>query len=238
MDRGRLLLSNNRGVEGGYQRKDLFWWTMKVWTVLTLLFVVAGCTKKTDVFVFDCVVFDQKNNTAVSQANIVMKVQYAAGGFNPNYETVGTTTTDANGRFYLEIEKDVYYSFRVEVNDPHYFSSSFNINPDQVPFSTAYSTTFNVEPKAWVRTHLLNQNMSQAATFSVDAETDECAECCASGNTIIQGFPVDSIFVCQVYGEQQVNITGNYLDENGAVHQIAQTAFAASFDTTTVTVVY
>ena len=80
--------------------------------------------------------------------------------------------------------------------------------------------------------------MSQAATFSVDADTDECVECCSSGNTIIQGFPIDSVFVCQVYGEQQINVAGNYLDQNGAVHQIAETAFAASFDTTTVTVVY
>jgi len=203
-----------------------------------LILTISGCQKKTDVFMFDCVVFDEKVDAPVSGASVVMKVQNASGSFNPVYVTVGTATTDANGRFYLEVDKNVYYSFRVEVSHSKHFSGAFDINPDNVPFSTAYSTTFPLEPKAWVSTHLINQNSSQTATFKVVAETNGCADCCSSTNTIVQGSWVDSIFTCQVFGEQQIQVNGNYANQNGATHQIAETAFAAAFDTTVVTIIY
>lgn len=206
-----------------------------------LMFVIVAftsCDKKTDVFMFDCVVFDEKVNAPVSGASVVMKVQNAAGGFNPVYVTVGTAITDANGRFYIEVDKNVYYSFRVEVTDSKHFSGTFDINPNDVPFSTAYSSTFLLEPKAWVSTHLINQNSSQTATFKVVAETNGCADCCQSTNTIVQGSAVDSIFTCQVFGEQQIQVNGNYADQNGGTHQIAETAFATAFDTTVVTIIY
>lgn len=211
---------------------------MRITLLLFLTLALAGCGKKTDVFVFDCVIYDQKVDGPVAGATVVMKVQYAAGGFNPNYETVGSALTDPNGRFYLEVDKEVYYSFRIEVSHPQHFNGAFNVNPDDVPFSTAYSTTFNLEPKAWISTHLINQNMSQTAIFAIDAETETCTACCTSANTIIQGFPIDSVFNCQVFGEQQALVSGTYVDQNGAVHQISESVFVAAFDTTTVTIIY
>lgn len=199
---------------------------------------LSGCTKKTDVFSFDCVVFDEKVNAGVEGASVVMKVQNASGGFNPNYETVGSAVTDANGRFYIEVDKDIYYSFRVEVSHSTHFSKGFDISPDDVPFSTSYSSTFPVEPKSWVATHLVNENASQTVIFSVDAETDDCTQCCSGGNTILQGSAVDTTFICQVYGEQQVAVNGTYTDENGAVHEIAETAYVNAFDTVAVQITY
>ena len=204
--------------------------------ILSLTF--SSCDKKTDVFMFDCVVYDEKVDAPVSGASVVMKVQNAAGGFNPVYVTVGTATTDANGRFYIEVDKNVYYSFRVEVSHSKHFNGEFNINPDDVPFSTAYSTTFVVEPKAWVSTHLINQNSSQTAIFKVEAETNGCPDCCASTNTIVQGSSVDTVFTCQVFGEQQIMVNGTYTDQNGGTFQITETAYANAFDTTLVTIIY
>lgn len=203
-----------------------------------LLLLFSSCKDKPDVFMFDCVVYNQKINAPVSGASIIMKVQNAAGGFNPTYVTVGSATTDAHGRFYIEVDKGVYYTFRVEVTHSKHFNGTFNINPDDVPFSTAYASTFNLEPRAWISTHLINQNNSQTATFKITAETGDCVNCCQASSTIVQGNAVDSIFTCQVYGEQQIAITGNYVDEGGGIHQILETAFISAFDTTVVTVVY
>ncbi|MGB1318970.1 MAG: hypothetical protein ACPG5W_12210, partial [Flavobacteriales bacterium] len=210
---------------------------MRFAAFLFLVLACAGCTKKTDVFVFDCVVFDQKVNAPVVGATVQMSVQRAAGGFNPNFENVGSATTDGNGRFTIDIDKDIFYSFRVEVSDSQHFDAEFNISSDDVPFSTAYSTTFNLEPKAWLKTHVLNQNGSQTVIFSVDAETDACANCCTDNNNIIQGFPVDSIFKCEVYGEQQASVTGTFVDNTGAVHQINESVYVTAFDTAVVNIV-
>lgn len=200
--------------------------------------VLIGCDKKTDVFMFDCVVYDDRVDIPIANANVNLLVQRASGGFNPNFESIGTATTDASGRFYIEVDKEVFYAYRIDVSHPDHFDESFSINPDDVPFSTAYEETFVIDPKAWVATHLINQNASQTATFAVVADNGNCGQCCSGGNTIVQGSNVDSVFVCPVYGEQQVNIAGNYVDENGGVFQIAETAYATAFDTTTVTVVY
>jgi hypothetical protein len=200
--------------------------------------ILSGCQKKSDVFMFDCNVYDERVGIPVAGAEVVMKVQRADGGFNPNFEEVGTGETDNEGRFYIEVDKDVFYSYQVEISHEQHFTKAFSINPDNVPFSSAYSETFVVEPKAWVATHLINQNFSSSATFKVVADNDECSACCTSGNTTVSGFPVDSVFVCPVYGEQQITVSGSYTDMNGGVHQIAETAYVQAFDTTTVTVVY
>ena len=206
--------------------------------ILAISAAFAGCDKKTDVFMFDCTVYDERTDAPVAGANVIMSAQRADGGFNPNFETVGTATTDASGRFYIEVDKEVFYAYRVDISAADHFTETFSIDPDDVPFSRAYEETFVVEPKAWIATHLINQNASQTATFAVVADNGNCLECCSSGNTIVQGSNVDSVFVCPVYGEQQVNIAGNYVDENGGVHQIAETAYVTAFDTTTVTVTY
>lgn len=206
--------------------------------LLGIAMVITGCDEKTDVFMFDCVVYDERVDIPVENANVNLLVQRASGGFNPNFESIGTATTDASGRFYIEVDKEVFYAYRLEVSHPDHFDESFSINPDDVPFSTAYEETFVIDPKAWVATHLINQNASQTATFAVVADNGNCSQCCSGGNTIVQGSNVDSVFICPVYGEQQINIAGNYVDENGSVFQIAETAYVTAFDTTTVTVTY
>jgi hypothetical protein len=206
--------------------------------ILFLGLVMSGCDKKSDFFMFDCTVYDDKLDAPVSGAQVSIFVQRIEGGFNTNYQLVGEATTDAQGRFYIEIEKDVFYSYRIDISDADHFSASYEVNPDNVPFSHPYSATFSVEPKAWVATHFINQNFSSTATFAVLSDNDNCMECCSGNNTIVQGFPIDSVFVCPVYGDQQITVSGNYVDMNGGVNQILQTAFVQAFDTTTVTVVY
>jgi len=69
-------------------------------------------------------------------------------------------------------------------------------------------------------------------------KTAGCADCCQSTSTIVQGSSVDSIFTCQIFGEQQIEVNGTYADQNGGTNQIAETAFATAFDTTLVTIIY
>jgi len=211
---------------------------MRIVLAFLMIVLATSCEKNPSDFVFDCTVFNNRNNTPVENATVKMFVQRVDGGFNTSYEQVGSTTTDASGKFVIEIEKDVFYSYRVDIWHPDHFGRSIEINPDDVPFSTAYSETFDVYPKAWIATHLINQNFSSTATFAVQSDNEDCSECCSGSNTIVQGFSVDSVFVCPVYGEQQITVSGNYVDMNGSVNQILETAYVQAFDTTTVTVVY
>ncbi len=211
---------------------------MRAKTFLIFTILVFGCKKKTDVFMFDCVVYDQKIDGPVVDATVIMKVQRAAGGFNPNYETVGSATTDASGRFYIDVDKEVFYSYRLEITHSLHFSETIDISPDNVPISTAYASTFYLEPKAWISVHLQNDNISQAVTVRIDGESNGCPDCCDGSNTFISVWPVDSILTCRLYGGQNVEITGTYVDMNGGVHAIAESEYAVPFDTTAISVIY
>ena len=212
---------------------------MRVISILFLVVVCFSCTKqKTDHFMFDCTVFDEKINAAVEGVSVVMKVQSAAGGFNPNWEIVGTTVTDASGKFYLEVEKEVFYAYKVELSHAHHFYKEYEISPDDVPVSHAYEATFNLEPKAWVSVHLENQDISQTVTVAIDGDTENCSECCDGSSIIIQGWPVDSTLTCLMYGNEDAEISGTFVDINGGVHVISETVVAVPFDTTVVSIIY
>jgi len=212
---------------------------MRVFSVLIMVVAIAGCTKqKTDHFMFDCTVFDQKINAAVEGVSVVMKVQRVTGGFNPNWETVGTTVTDASGNFYLEVEKEVFYAYKLELTHASHFYKEYEISPDDVPISHAYEATFNIEPKAWVSVHLQNQDISQTVTVAIEGDTENCSECCSGPSTIIQGWPVDSTLTCLMYGNEDAEVSGTFVDINGGVHVISETVVAAAFDTTVVDIIY
>ncbi len=211
---------------------------MRVVGILIIAILFFGCDKRTDVFMFDCVVYDQKVGGPVVDATVIMKVQRAAGGFNPNYETVGSTTTGTNGRFYLEVDKEVFYSYRLEISHDQHFNEIFDISPDDVPISTAYASTFSLEPKSWVSVHLQNDNISQSIAVKTIGESNGCPDCCDGSYRYISGWPVDSVLTCQLYGGQNVEITAVYIDINGDEHGIAETAYVIPFDTTLVPIIY
>jgi hypothetical protein len=210
---------------------------MKRFWILPLLLLASACTKKTDVFVFDCTVYDDKLAAPVANATVVMKVQRIDNGFNPNFETIGTATTDAQGRFVIEVDKEVFYSIKLDVSHPEHFSTRFDIDPDDVPFSTAYQEKLVLEPKCWLATHLVNQNQALSVTIANNGETADCVDCCPESSTIAFP-PSDTTVYCMLYAGQQVLITGNYTDSNGAPHPIVQTVTTDPLDTTVVTVLF
>jgi len=212
---------------------------MRFVAFLFLVVVFSGCTKpKTDHFMFDCVVFNEKINAVVEGVSVVMKVQSVSGGFNPNWETVGTAVTDGNGKFYIEVEKEVFYAYKVELSHSNHFYKEYEISPDDVPISHAYEATFNIEPKAWVSVRVQNQDISQTVTVAIDGNSENCSECCNGNSTIIQGWPVDSTLTCLMYGNEEAEVSGTFLDINGGVHVISETEVAVPFDTTIINVIY
>lgn len=190
-------------------------------------------------FVFDCVIFDQRINAPVVGAEVVLSVQRSSnGGFNPNYETVASAITDANGSFYFEVDKEVFHSYRLQVSDEQHFNGTFEIDPDDVPISSAYEATFNLEPKAWVSVHLQNQDISQSVSVAIESESDNCADCCDGSTTTITGWPVNSTVTCQLYGGQTAVVNGTFTDINGGVHLISESGSAVPFDTLVFSVIY
>jgi hypothetical protein len=103
-----------------------------IWIFIVPL--LAGCSTSTEFFVFDCVIQNALNNAPLEGAAIVLQGQRVTGGsFNPNFQTLGTATTDANGHFVLEVDKELFNAYRLNISLPQYFNTSVAISPDDVP---------------------------------------------------------------------------------------------------------
>ena len=207
------------------------------WIVLLCTF--GGCTPSTDVFVFDCVIQNALNNAPLEGVAIVLQGQRVTGGsFNPNFQTLGTATTDANGQFVLEVDKDLFNAYRLNISLPQYFNTSVAISPDDVPLSTAYTNTFSLEPEAWVSTRIRNTSESQHLDVTINGSSDNSEESCNALHVIHEGTVFDTTLVCRMYGNRLVTTTGNYGNSDGQTIIISNQYTSVAFDTLHINLTY
>lgn len=175
-----------------------------------------SCSKVTDTFVFDCTVVSASDGQPVADAIAVISGRSVSGGsFNPNFQTLGTATTDAQGRFRIEVDKAVYSAFRIALSHPTHFTRAVTINPDDVPISEPYANTFSLEQHAWVFVHVLNQNASLAIDVTIDAPSDGCTACCEQLLISKQGEVFDTTVACSAYGARTVMLSGSFINNAG-----------------------
>ena len=211
--------------------KHAFW--------IVLLFTFGGCTPSTDVFVFDCVIQSALNNAPLEGVAIVLQGQRVTGGsFNPNFQTLGTATTDANGHFVLEVDKELFNAYRLNISLPQYFNKSVAISPDDVPLSTAYTNTFSLEPEAWVSTRIRNTSESQHLDVTINGSSDNSEESCNALHVIHEGTVFDTTLVCRMYGNRLVATTGNYRNSDGQTIIISNQYTSVAFDTLHINLTY
>jgi hypothetical protein len=212
---------------------------MKRAFLFILLFTFGGCASSTDVFVFDCVIQNALNNAPLEGVAIVLQGQRVTGGsFNPNFQTLGTATTDANGHFVLEVDKELFNAYRLNISLPQYFNKSVAISPDDVPLSTAYTNTFSLEPEAWVSTRIRNTSESQHLDVTINGSSDNSEESCNALHVIHEGTVFDTTLVCRMYGNRLVATTGNYRNSDGQTIIISNQYTSVAFDTLHINLTY
>ncbi len=201
-----------------------------IWIFIVPL--LAGCSTSTEFFVFDCVIQNALNNAPLEGAAIVLQGQRVTGGsFNPNFQTLGTAATDANGHFVLEVDKELFNAYRLNISLPQYVNTSVAISPDDVPLSTAYTNTFRLEPEAWVSTRIRNTSESQHIDVTINGSSDNSEESCNSLHVIHEGTVFDTTLVCRMYGNRLVTTTGNYRNSDGQTIIISNQYTSVAFDT-------
>lgn len=210
---------------------------MKQVIFFLLAFIIVGCEDEQDSFVFDCVVYNDALDMPVAGASVNMSVQRPPN-LNAGFDPVSVTTTDANGRFRIEVPKEIYYAFRLNISHPLHFSDEFLINPDNVPFTTPFASTFVLNPKGWLRLQVQNQQGSQRISLYTDPEGEPCESCCSDSPTVLEGADVDTTVFCAVQTPGTVVVNGNAIGNGGNIFQVNATATVSAFDTVDVPVIY
>lgn len=211
----------------------------RLYLIVLCLFAAASCSETSDVFVFEGEVLSTNEGEPLADVSVTISGQRISGGaFNPNFQTLGTDVTDAQGRFRIEAEKEVFNAFRITCTHPSHFAGVFAISPDDVPFSEPHFRTYTLEPTAWVRTTIRNINASQRIDLTANAPSDGCAECCKQLRIIREGEVFDTTFTCLAYGAQPISHTGNFRNSSGGTVIISQQQQTVAHDTVHIEITY
>jgi len=211
----------------------------RLYLIILCLFAAASCSEPSDVFVFEGEVLSTDEGAPLADVSVKLSGQRISGGaFNPNFQTLGTDVTEAQGRFRIEVGKEVFNAFRMTFTHHAHFEGVFAISPDDVPFSQPHFRTYTLEPKAWVRTTVRNINASQRIDLTVNAPSDGCAGCCTQLRIIREGEVFDTTFTCLAYGAQPISHTGNFRNSNGGTVIISQQQQTIAHDTVHIEITY
>lgn len=188
---------------------------------------------------FEGEVLSANQSLPLADVSVKLSGQRVSGGaFNPNFQTLGTDVADAQGRFHIEVGKEVFNTFRITLTQPTFFEGVFAISPDDVPFNGPHFRIYRLEPKAWVRTTIRNINASQRIDLTVNAPSDGCAGCCNQLRIIREGEVFDTTFTCLAYGAQSVAHTGNFRNSSGGTIVINRQNTTVAHDTIHIEITY
>jgi hypothetical protein len=198
-----------------------------------------SCREESKEYAFEGSVTVSGSGVPLEGIAVTLRGQRLTGSsFNPNFQTLNTDVTDSEGRFSLSVEKALFQSFRITLAHPSHFITVRDISPDDVPISTAYTGSYQMEPLAWVSTRLRNINTSQRIDVTVNAPSDGCVECCDQLRVVREGEVFDTTFTCLAFGGRQVTHKGNYRNAGGTVTLIDLEGASVAYDTLFVEITY
>lgn len=209
--------------------------------VLLATFIGLSCKKEKEKITINGTIYDPNLKTFLSNAHVTISASMISSGFyNSNYTDIASTTTDANGAFSFDFEKQKSAGYRIYISKDNYFDNTIDINDADIVPGTPYTPTYNLYPVGYIKLHVKNSNpfdTTDAIRYSYSSGYLTCFECCS--NVLFKGFGkhYDVTTKCKTYGSQNVNI-------NWSVYKVgydvaySDSFFCTPFDTTYYQILY
>jgi hypothetical protein len=213
--------------------------------IIVGILVVTGfgisCKKEKEKININGTVYDPNLKTFLANAHITISASMISSGFyNSNYTDIASTTTDANGAFNFEFDKQKSAGYRVFISKDNYFDNTIDINDADVVPGTPYTAAYNLYPVAYIKLHVKNStpyDTSDAIRYSYTSGYLTCYECCSNILTKGYGKNYDVTTKCKTYGSQNVMINWSVYKAGYDV-AYSDTIFCIPFDTTTYQILY
>ena len=209
------------------------------------ILVVTGfgisCKKEKDKINISGTVYDPNLNTFLANAHVTISASMISSGFyNSNYTDIATTTTDANGVFTFEFEKQKSAGYRIFISKDNYFDNTIDINDADIVPGTPYTPAYNLYPVGYIKLHVKNStpyDTSDAIRYSYTSGYLACYECCS--NMLIKGYGkyYDVTSKCKTYGNQNAIISWSIYKAGYDVAH-SDSIFCTAFDTTYYEILY
>lgn len=143
-----------------------------------------------------------------------------------------SVTTDAQGNYQFELDRDKYEKIQLVVEKNNYFEIIDNISFSSLTSDGDNLFNYSMEAKSWTKFIISNQQPALAQDefklFKNSGKTD-CAECCSNGYSYYYG-NVDTVVYCANGGNQYMSF---FYWVNGTEDNGSDSVYNTPFDTTT-----
>ncbi|MFC2101273.1 carboxypeptidase-like regulatory domain-containing protein [Bacteroidota bacterium] len=211
----------------------------KIFTLLFLLFIFIliyiSCNKKhDDTISIAGTVFDPKINSYVQDATVsILSSRIEDGNYNPNYQVITSTQTDAGGNFSFEFKEEKVIGYRIKISKNLYFDNTIDIQADDLSPGETYNPSYHIFPQGFIKLHVKNaipfDNDDKIAYNFSDGYLN-CMDCCGKDAINGDGMLYEKTTICKTYGNQNVTISWT-VRKNANTFSNNATIFCLAFDT-------
>lgn len=206
--------------------------------LLTLLF--GQCRQKEFALGISGQLSDSVFGGAVGGVNMVLQMQKLEGGvFNATYQTLASTSSDANGNYEFSFERENVVDYRITTDKIGYLGDDFQIDPENLAPDDVFTFNIALIPKSTFDVHLFSmfpQNEFDTIRFRNLAADYDCA-CCDSEERIFGGTEVDTVLSCNLYGESWIKYYVE-IEKDTAFHTYIDSLFCPAFGSATLELPY
>lgn len=169
--------------------------------LISIMFLMSSCKPDNDLtFLLTGEITDISFNQALSSGNVKV---YTVPPESTSGKLVETGSISASGSYSIEIDRGIYNSIIIEIDNEDYFEESREILFEDLKPNEENKFDFSVTAKAWIKFVIKNQNNpdeSDELKFLKSYGKEECSQCCPNGFTFYDGV-TDFEKVCPNNGE-------------------------------------
>jgi len=213
-----------------------------LWVVLALL-IWTGCNKdengnlKIAGKVTDPKVIGGGEISGLTLTLLNNKLQ--GGTFSNTFDEIMSVTTDANGNYSFEFERENTIDYKIKGQREDYFPIDIIISPDNVDPGVTYTQNIQILPEAEISVRIFNE--------TPESEEDKCTfqfltagfpcDCCTGDQTEYVVMDIDSTSTCLLEGNSWIKYY-YIVDKPSVFYSILDSVYCDSFQTTDLEIAY
>jgi hypothetical protein len=185
-----------------------------------------SCKKEKGIYTLEGTITDNTFGQSIAGQLLTVSLQNAG---STSYITHSTITTDANGKYHVEIERGEIDKIKISGTKKNYFGIEFVVPISVLTVGDTYIINQGITAQAWARLifkHTTGSSSTQLNYIKVDGKQG-CAECCPISQQTYLGYVNDTVY-CINDGNTNYSynytITGTTIFEN-------KVCYTPAFDT-------
>lgn len=188
--------------------------------------IFVSCKKEKGVYTLEGTITDKTFGTNLAGQTLTVSVQNAGSS---SYLTHSTITTDANGKYTVDIERGQIDKIKITGTKTNYFGIEFVVPVSVLTVGETYVVNQGITAKAWARLifrHTSGSASTQMTYIKVDGKQD-CNECCPKTAQTLYGYVIDTVYCIN---DGNTNYSYNYSISGTTIFE-NKSCYTPAFDT-------